>query len=108
MPTFLFLAAICLLVAASILLETDAVGPSSSGNAEPKAGNTAHKANASDVFEAMFRFDEANAKAAAVGTGHVLGKIFVRCTIFEFCLQMIDGFIQRNPSVFVNIDLINN
>uniref|UniRef100_A0A914H6T7 Uncharacterized protein n=1 Tax=Globodera rostochiensis TaxID=31243 RepID=A0A914H6T7_GLORO len=68
MPTFLFLAAICLLVAASILLETDAVGPSSSGNAEPKAGNTAHKANASDVFEAMFRFDEANAKAAAVGT----------------------------------------
>uniref|UniRef100_A0A914H6J8 Uncharacterized protein n=1 Tax=Globodera rostochiensis TaxID=31243 RepID=A0A914H6J8_GLORO len=38
MPPFLFLAAICLLVAASILLETDAVGPSSSGNAEPNAG----------------------------------------------------------------------
>uniref|UniRef100_A0A914HD33 Uncharacterized protein n=1 Tax=Globodera rostochiensis TaxID=31243 RepID=A0A914HD33_GLORO len=46
MPTFLFLAAICLLVAASTLLETDASpppntntklgkGPSSSGKAEP-------------------------------------------------------------------------
>uniref|UniRef100_A0A914H5U2 BTB domain-containing protein n=1 Tax=Globodera rostochiensis TaxID=31243 RepID=A0A914H5U2_GLORO len=68
MPTFLFLVAICLLVAASILLEMDAVGPSSSGNAEPKAGNTAHKANASDVFEAMFRFDEENAKSAAAAT----------------------------------------
>uniref|UniRef100_A0A914H6U7 B30.2/SPRY domain-containing protein n=1 Tax=Globodera rostochiensis TaxID=31243 RepID=A0A914H6U7_GLORO len=109
MPTFLFLAAICLLVAASILLETDASpknkkpklekGSSSSGNAEstpvPKANSSAglrtdhradvhflvgdikellpaHKAilaEASDVFERMFRFDEANAKSAAAGTG---------------------------------------
>uniref|UniRef100_A0A914HSS9 BTB domain-containing protein n=1 Tax=Globodera rostochiensis TaxID=31243 RepID=A0A914HSS9_GLORO len=107
MPTFLFLAAICLLVAASILLETDASpknkklekGSSSSGKAQstpvPKANSSAgrtgdsadvyflvgdekellpaHKAilaEASDVFVAMFRFDEANAKAAAAaGTG---------------------------------------
>uniref|UniRef100_A0A914HNB0 B30.2/SPRY domain-containing protein n=1 Tax=Globodera rostochiensis TaxID=31243 RepID=A0A914HNB0_GLORO len=49
MPTFLFLAAICLLVAASILLQTDASprkkpklekGPSSSGNAESTPGLT--------------------------------------------------------------------
>uniref|UniRef100_A0A914H7K9 B30.2/SPRY domain-containing protein n=1 Tax=Globodera rostochiensis TaxID=31243 RepID=A0A914H7K9_GLORO len=118
MPTFLFLAAICLLVAASILLETDASpktnaklekGSSSSGKAQstpvPKANSSAggikhflpamsactpswttnsadvhflvgdekeplpaHKAilaETSDVFERMFRFDEANAKAAA-------------------------------------------
>uniref|UniRef100_A0A914I2G0 B30.2/SPRY domain-containing protein n=1 Tax=Globodera rostochiensis TaxID=31243 RepID=A0A914I2G0_GLORO len=107
MPTFLFLAAICLLVAASFLLETDASpknkklekGSSSSGKAQstpvPKANSSAgrtgdsadvyflvgdekellpaHKAimeKASDVFVAMFRFDEANAKAAAAaGTG---------------------------------------
>ncbi|KAI3415287.1 BTB/POZ domain-containing protein 3 [Globodera pallida] len=125
MPTFFFFTAICLLVTASILLETDASpkpnkkrekGPSSSGNAEstrvPKADYSAggikhllpamsactlswptdnadvlflvgdkkellpaHKAilaEASDVFERMFRFDEANAKAtaaAAAGTG---------------------------------------
>uniref|UniRef100_A0A914H613 B30.2/SPRY domain-containing protein n=1 Tax=Globodera rostochiensis TaxID=31243 RepID=A0A914H613_GLORO len=115
MPTFLFLAAICLLVAASILLETDASprkktkfekGSSSSGKAQstpvPKANSSAggikhllpamsectlsgttdsadvhflilpaHKAilaEVSDVFKAMFRYDEANAKAAA-GTG---------------------------------------
>uniref|UniRef100_A0A914ICX2 B30.2/SPRY domain-containing protein n=1 Tax=Globodera rostochiensis TaxID=31243 RepID=A0A914ICX2_GLORO len=109
MPTFLFLAAICLLVAASTLLVTDASpnkntklekGSSSSGKAQstqvPKANSSAvrtdhpadvhffvgegdekelvkaHKAilaEVSDVFKAMFRFDEANAKAAAVGTG---------------------------------------
>uniref|UniRef100_A0A914HZ46 B30.2/SPRY domain-containing protein n=1 Tax=Globodera rostochiensis TaxID=31243 RepID=A0A914HZ46_GLORO len=108
MPTFLFLAAICLLVAASILLETDASpknkklekGSSSSGKAQstpvPKAnslaGRTDHPADVhflvgegeekellpahkailaevSDVFKAMFRYDEANAKAAAAGTG---------------------------------------
>ncbi|KAI3407412.1 hypothetical protein GPALN_002294 [Globodera pallida] len=126
MPTFLFLAAICLLVGACILLETDASpknkkpkfekGSSSSGKAQstpvPKADSSAagikhllpamsactlswptdnadvhflvgkddekellpaHKAileKASDVFERMFRFDEANAKAAAAaGTG---------------------------------------
>uniref|UniRef100_A0A914HNB4 B30.2/SPRY domain-containing protein n=1 Tax=Globodera rostochiensis TaxID=31243 RepID=A0A914HNB4_GLORO len=40
MRTFLFLAAVRLIVAASILLETDAVGPSSSGNAEPNEGLT--------------------------------------------------------------------
>uniref|UniRef100_A0A914HCG9 Uncharacterized protein n=1 Tax=Globodera rostochiensis TaxID=31243 RepID=A0A914HCG9_GLORO len=117
MPTFLFLAAICILVAASILLETDASpnkntklerGSSSSGNAEStdtdarKANSlarrmrhlldTGHRADvhflvgkgdkkklvkahkaileiASDVFVAMFRFDEANAKAAAAAAG---------------------------------------
>uniref|UniRef100_A0A914HAR7 B30.2/SPRY domain-containing protein n=1 Tax=Globodera rostochiensis TaxID=31243 RepID=A0A914HAR7_GLORO len=109
MPTFLFLAAICLLVAASTLLETDASpknkklekGSSSSGKAQstpvPKANSSAglrttdspdvhflvgegdekellpaHKAilaEVSDVFKAMFRYDEANAKAAAAGTG---------------------------------------
>uniref|UniRef100_A0A914H767 BTB domain-containing protein n=1 Tax=Globodera rostochiensis TaxID=31243 RepID=A0A914H767_GLORO len=116
MPTFLFLAAICLLVVASILLETDASpknkklekGSSSSGNAEStdtharKANSlarrmrhlldTGHRADVhflvgkgdkkklvkahkaileigSDVFVAMFRFDEANAKAAAAAAG---------------------------------------
>ncbi|KAI3417080.1 BTB/POZ domain-containing protein 3 [Globodera pallida] len=118
MSTFFFLPAIFLLVAASILLETDASplpkpntklekGAASSGKAQstsvPKANSLAgrmlnlldsgdradvhflvgegdkkkllpaHKAimeKASGVFEGMFRFDEANAKAAAAaGTG---------------------------------------
>uniref|UniRef100_A0A914H003 BTB domain-containing protein n=1 Tax=Globodera rostochiensis TaxID=31243 RepID=A0A914H003_GLORO len=112
MHTFLFLAAICLLVAASILLETDASpktnaklqkGSSSSGKAQLTQANSlarrmlnlldsgdradvhflvgegdekkllpAHKAimeKASSVFEAMFRYDEANAKATAAAAG---------------------------------------
>ncbi|KAI3408216.1 hypothetical protein GPALN_012062 [Globodera pallida] len=99
MPTFLFLGAIFLLVAASVLLET---GSSSSGKAQstpvPKAlarrmkhlldtGHPAdvhflvgdkkellpaHKAilaKASDVFEAMFRFGEENVEVSDVEVG---------------------------------------
>uniref|UniRef100_A0A914IGL6 BTB domain-containing protein n=1 Tax=Globodera rostochiensis TaxID=31243 RepID=A0A914IGL6_GLORO len=87
MPTFLFLAAICLIVVASILLETVPKANSSAGRmlnlldsgdradvhflvgeGDEKKLLPAHKAileKASGVFEGMFRFDEANAKAAA-------------------------------------------
>uniref|UniRef100_A0A183C4U8 BTB domain-containing protein n=1 Tax=Globodera pallida TaxID=36090 RepID=A0A183C4U8_GLOPA len=85
MPTFLFLTAFCLLVAAEL---TPGLTPENQwdvgmnyahqtihflvGGGDEKELLPAHKAilaKASDVFEKMFRFDKANAKAAAVGTG---------------------------------------
>uniref|UniRef100_A0A183BR83 BTB domain-containing protein n=1 Tax=Globodera pallida TaxID=36090 RepID=A0A183BR83_GLOPA len=85
MATFLFLTAICFLVAAE---STPGLTPKNQwdvgmnyahqtihflvGEGDEKELLPAHKAilaKASDVFEKMFRFDKANAKAAAVGTG---------------------------------------